>query len=78
MSSERIRIRMEAYDHRVLDRSALEIIETAKRTDAKVFGQHEDNFLVPYAAKSDNYDIAERKVDIETVYFVTDLKVKIV
>ncbi len=38
MSSERIRIRMEAYDHRVLDRSALEIIETAKRTDAKVFG----------------------------------------
>jgi len=51
---------------------------TAFVTDAKVFGQHEDNFFVPYAAKSDNYDIAECKVDIETVYFVTDLKVKIV
>ena len=29
---------MEAYDHRVLDRSALEIVETAKRTGAKVYG----------------------------------------
>ena len=38
MSKDKIRIRMEAYDHRVLDRSALEIVETAKRTGAKVFG----------------------------------------
>jgi len=35
---QRIRIRMEAYDHRVLDQSALEIVETAKRTGAKVCG----------------------------------------
>lgn len=35
---QKIRIRMEAYDHRILDQSALEIVETAKRTGAKVFG----------------------------------------
>lgn len=38
MSEGRIRIRMEAYDHRVLDQSALEIVETSKRTGARVKG----------------------------------------
>ena len=36
--NEMIRIRMEAYDHKILDRSALQIVETAKRTGAKVSG----------------------------------------
>ena len=35
---ERIRIRMEAYDHSVLDNSAMEIVDTAKRTGATVHG----------------------------------------
>ena len=35
---ERIRIRMEAYDHEILDQSAQEIVDTAKRTGAKVSG----------------------------------------
>jgi small subunit ribosomal protein S10 len=35
---ERIRIRMEAYDHSVLDQSAAEIVDTAKRTGAIVHG----------------------------------------
>jgi small subunit ribosomal protein S10 len=35
-SSERIRIRMEAFDHKVLDRTAREIVETAQRTGAIV------------------------------------------
>ncbi|MBI4603090.1 MAG: 30S ribosomal protein S10 [Planctomycetes bacterium] len=34
----KIRIRMEAYDHEILDGAALEIVETAKRTGAKVTG----------------------------------------
>ena len=34
----KIRIRMEAYDHRILDQSAADIIETARRTGAKVSG----------------------------------------
>ena len=40
MSGEtrRIRIRMEAYDHEVLDLSATEIVQTAKRTGAIVHG----------------------------------------
>lgn len=38
MVGDRIRIRMEAYDHRVLDQSALEIVETSKRTGAHVKG----------------------------------------
>ena len=37
-SSERIRIRMEAYDHTILDQSAKDIVDTAKRTEAKVHG----------------------------------------
>src|ERR1700730_14084143 len=36
--AEKIRIRMEAYDHEVLDQSALTIVERAKRTEAKVHG----------------------------------------
>ncbi len=36
--SEKIRIRLEAYDHRILDQSALEIIETARRTGSQVAG----------------------------------------
>ena len=38
LSTERIRIRMEAYDHEVLDRTAHEIVDTAQRTGAIVHG----------------------------------------
>ena len=34
----RIRIKLKAYDHRLLDLSATEIIETAQRTGAKISG----------------------------------------
>jgi small subunit ribosomal protein S10 len=36
--SDRIQIRMEAYDHEALDQSSAEIVETAKRTGARVQG----------------------------------------
>ena len=35
---QRIRIRLKAFDHRMLDQSAVEIVETAKRTGARVAG----------------------------------------
>jgi small subunit ribosomal protein S10 len=35
---ERIRIRLKAYDHRVLDQSTTEIVATAKRTGAQIAG----------------------------------------
>lgn len=38
MALDRIRIRMEAYDHRALDASALEIVDQAKRSSARVRG----------------------------------------
>ena len=37
-SNEVIRIRMEAYDHAVLDQSAVDIVDTAKRTGSVVHG----------------------------------------
>jgi len=38
MSNQRIRIRLKAFDHRLIDQSAAEIVETAKRTGAQVRG----------------------------------------
>jgi len=38
LSNTKIRIRLKAYDSRLLDQSAEEIVETAKRTGAKVAG----------------------------------------
>ena len=36
--SEKIRIRLKAYDYRVLDQSTTEIVDTAKRTGARLAG----------------------------------------
>jgi small subunit ribosomal protein S10 len=38
MMNQNIRIRLKAYDHRVLDQSAAEILNTARRTGARVRG----------------------------------------
>ncbi len=38
MASQKIRIRLRAYDHVMLDRSTSEIVQTAKRTGAKISG----------------------------------------
>ncbi len=38
MAGEKIRVCLKAYDHRLLDRSVREIVDTAKRTGAKVVG----------------------------------------
>lgn len=38
MAKQRIRIRIKAYDHRVLDQSVRQIVETAERTGAMVVG----------------------------------------
>lgn len=51
MERERIRIRMEAYDHRALDASAREIVEHAKRTRARVRGP------VPLPTRIERYTV---------------------
>ena len=38
MANQKIRIRLRAYDHRVLDQSARRIVSTAERTGAEVLG----------------------------------------
>lgn len=38
MTNQRIRIKLKAYDYRVLDASSNDIVETAKRTGARVAG----------------------------------------
>ncbi len=38
MMNDKIRIRLRAFDHRILDTSAMEIVDTARRTGAKVVG----------------------------------------
>jgi small subunit ribosomal protein S10 len=51
MTGQRIRIRMEAYDHLALDSSAKEIVEHAKRTNAKVSGP------VPLPTRVERYTV---------------------
>ena len=38
MSDQKIKIKLKAYDHKLLDRSVSEIVETTRRTGAKVVG----------------------------------------
>ena len=38
MVNQKIRIRLKAYDHRLLDQSTTEIVDTARRTGARVAG----------------------------------------
>ena len=51
MAKQKIRIRLKAYDHRVLDQSAKRIVETAERTGAKVVGP------VPLPTRIQRFDI---------------------
>jgi ribosomal protein S10 len=51
MNGGRIRIRMEAYDHLALDASAREIVDHAKRTNAKVKGP------VPLPTRIERYTV---------------------
>ena len=50
-TKQRIRIRLKAYDHRVLDQSAKRIVETAERSGAKVVGP------VPLPTKIERFTI---------------------
>ncbi len=51
MATEKIQIRMEAYDHEVLDKCALELVDAAKKTGAQVSGP------VPLPTKVERYTV---------------------
>ncbi|AKC59768.1 30S ribosomal protein S10 [Blochmannia endosymbiont of Polyrhachis (Hedomyrma) turneri] len=77
MSNQRIRIRLKAFDHRLIDQSTSEIVETAKRTGAQVRGPiplptRKERFTVlisPHVNKDarDQYEIRTHKRLIDII-----------
>ncbi|CAG0939498.1 30S ribosomal protein S10 [Gallionellaceae bacterium] len=51
MQSQKIRIRLKAFDYRLIDQSALRIVDTAKRTGAVVKGP------IPLPTKIERFDV---------------------
>ena len=51
MQNQKIRIRLKAFDHRLIDASALEIVDTAKRTCAQVNGP------IPLPTRKERYTV---------------------
>ena len=50
-TSQRIRIRLKSFDHRLIDQSAKEIVETARRTGSVVVGP------IPLPTKTERYTV---------------------
>ncbi len=51
MQNQRIRIRLKAFDHRLIDSSTQEIVETARRTGAQVKGP------IPLPTRKERYTV---------------------
>jgi small subunit ribosomal protein S10 len=51
MANQRIRIRLKGFDHRLIDQSAREIVDTAKRTGAQVLGP------IPLPTKKERFTV---------------------
>ena len=51
VESQKIRISLKAYDHKMIDRSAMEIVDTARRTGAMVKGP------IPLPTRKERFDI---------------------
>ncbi|MGB0662993.1 MAG: 30S ribosomal protein S10 [Pontibacterium sp.] len=77
MQNQKIRIRLKAFDHRLIDTSAQEIVDTAKRTGAQVRGPiplptRKERFTVlisPHVNKDarDQYEIRTHKRVLDIV-----------
>ena len=77
MQNQRIRIRLKAFDHRLIDQSTQEIVDTAKRTGAQVKGPiplptNKEKFTVlisPHVNKDarDQYEIRTHKRVLDIV-----------
>ena len=51
MDKQKIRIKMKSYDHRLLDKSVVEVVNVAKRTGARVVGP------IPLPTKISRYTV---------------------
>ncbi|MCV2508761.1 MAG: 30S ribosomal protein S10 [Candidatus Lightella neohaematopini] len=77
MNNQRIRIKLKAFDHKLIDQSTAEIVETAKRTGAQVRGPiplptNKERFTIlisPHVDKDarDQYEIRTHKRLIDIV-----------
>jgi ribosomal protein S10 len=50
-TEQKIRIRLKAYDHRILDQATADIVETAKRTGARIVGP------IPLPTRREDYTV---------------------
>jgi len=77
MAGQSIRIRLKSFDHRLIDRSAAEIVETARRSGARIKGPiplptHRERFTVltsPHVNKDarDQYELRTHKRVLDIV-----------
>ncbi|HTY45158.1 MAG TPA: 30S ribosomal protein S10 [Patescibacteria group bacterium] len=56
MNMQKIRIKLKAYDHRLLDQAVIEIVDTVKRTGARISGP------VPLPTKRETYTVLRSPV----------------
>ena len=72
-TSEKIRIRLKAYDHVVLDQSAEKIVETAKKTGAKVSGPIPLPTIVTILRSPHKYKDSREQFEMRTHKRVIDI-----
>ena len=60
MQNQRIRIRLKAFDHRLIDQSTQEIVDTAKRTGAQVKGP------IPLPTNKEKFTVLISRTSIKT------------
>ena len=76
MPSQKIRIKLKAYDHNLIDQSAERIVETAKRSGAKISGPiplPTDKEIITVLRATDEYKDAREQFEIKTHKRIIDI-----
>ncbi len=69
VNNQKIRIRLKAFDHKIIDRSASEIIDTARRTGAIVRGP------IPLPTRRERYDLLRSPHKYNTARDLREIRV---
>ena len=67
VSNQKIRIRLKAFDHRMIDRSAVEIVDTARRTGAVVKGP------IPLPTRKERFKDSRDQLEIRVHKRIMDI-----
>ena len=76
MPSQKIRIKLKAYDHNLIDQSAERIVETAKRSGAKISGPiplPTDQEIITVLRATHKYKDAREQFEIKTHKRIIDI-----